>query len=135
MRKRIAIIGSTGLQRRMSDHGSEEIAKGNTVLLPAFDDEPGLDAYGVAEYNRVMIEKADEVHLIWDGRSMGTVFDFGMVFAMRKPLRLVYVEEKSLRGVMEGYVTERRGGYEQSDSSDRDSGGIGDGVAAEAECR
>ena len=49
-------------------------------------------------------EKADEVHVIWDGRSVGTVFDFGMAFALRKPIKIVYIEPKTITGVMKLYA-------------------------------
>jgi nucleoside 2-deoxyribosyltransferase len=62
-------------------------ADGWTVYWPHRDtdqaDEIGLR---ICEDNRSAIEKADCVHLIWDGKSQGCLFDLGMAFAMRKPV-------------------------------------------------
>lgn len=63
-----------------------------------------FDDYRICTYNRTIIEWADEVHIMWDQRSMGTIFDFGMAFALRKPIKIVYMEEKTFRGVMEKYA-------------------------------
>ena len=103
---KIAIIGSTQYQARMLKHKVLMEAEGHKVQVPAFDSHPGLDELGVCEHNLKLIRWADEIHLIWDQRSMGTVFDFGMLFALRKPFRVIYMEEKTFRGVMEKY--ERR---------------------------
>ena len=99
----ITIIGTTSYQDKMLKHKEKLESKGCTVLIPAFDSHPELDDLGVCEYNRSLIFKADEVHLFWDQRSSGTVFDFGMVFAMRKPFKIIYLEKKTFRGVMEKY--------------------------------
>ena len=44
------------------------------------------DATGlrICEQNRFAIEVADEVHVVWDGKSQGCLFDLGMAFALRK---------------------------------------------------
>jgi nucleoside 2-deoxyribosyltransferase len=77
---------------------------GHEVTIPAFDDHPDLDELGVCEFNRTAIMKADEVHVIWDQRSTGTIFDFGMCFALKKPIVIVYMEPKTFKGVFEKYA-------------------------------
>jgi hypothetical protein len=77
---------------------------GHDVRTPAFDMHPDLDELGICEYNRGLIEWADEVHVIWDGRSVGVIFDLGMLFALRKPLVIEYIESKTFKGVMEKYA-------------------------------
>ncbi len=101
---KIAIIGTTSYQDKMLKHKRFlEQFGGHQVRVPAFDNAPDLDALGVCEHNREMIEWADTVHLLWDQRSTGSIFDFGMVFALRKPFKIIYMEQKTFRGVMEKY--------------------------------
>jgi len=100
---KIAIIGSSQYKDRMLKHATELKRKDHAVKIPALDDKKGLDELGVCEYNRDMIMWADEVHIIWDRRSTGTIFDFGMCFALRKPIKIVYLEEKTFEGVMRKY--------------------------------
>jgi nucleoside 2-deoxyribosyltransferase len=100
---KIAMIGSTHYTELFKEHKRNMEVQGHDVKLPAFDDHLELDELGVCEYNRELIEWADEVHIVWDQRSMGTVFDFGMAFAMRKPIRVVFIEPKTFAGVMRKY--------------------------------
>ena len=99
----ITLIGSSQYQQKFYQHQKQLEALGHTVKIPAFDSNPDLDELGVCDYNRRLIKWADEVHIIWDQRSMGTVFDFGMCFALRKPVIVVYLEPKTLGGVMLKY--------------------------------
>ena len=103
--KRVVIIGSTSLQKKMRQHSDLlcETEQPIEVKLPAFDSMPDLDDLEICEYNRSLIEWADEVHLIWDLRSSGTVLDFGMVLALRKPFKIVYLNPKTILGVMQKY--------------------------------
>ena len=99
----ITIIGSSQYRDKF-DLWKETLEKeGHAVLIPAFDSHKDLDELKICEYNRDKIEQADEVHIIWDQRSGGTVFDFGMAFALRKPIKLVYLEPKTFTGVMRLY--------------------------------
>ncbi len=104
---KIAIIGTTSYQDKMKIHKAQLEKDGHEVFIPAFDSHPDLDDLGVCKFNRGLIEKADEIHMFWDQRSSGTVFDFGMVFALRKPFKIIYMEEKTFRGVMEKYSASR----------------------------
>lgn len=101
---KIAIIGSTQYKDKFVSLKSMLESHGHDVCIPAFDDNPGFDELEVCEYNRSIIEWADKVMMIWDQRSIGTVFDFGMTFALRKPFEVHYIEQKTLRGVMEKYA-------------------------------
>lgn len=100
---KVTIIGSTQYQDKIREHAQKLRKEGHTVFIPAFDDHPELDELGVCEYNLALIEKSDEVHIVWDQRSYGTVFDFGMSFALRKPIRIIYLEPKTMAGVMRKY--------------------------------
>ena len=100
---KITLIGSTQYKIKFEQVKGRLEAEGHEVKIPAFDSHPDLDDLGVCAHNRDLIEWADEVHVIWDQRSTGTVFDFGMVFMARKPLVIEYMETKTFRGVMEKY--------------------------------
>ena len=100
---KITIIGSTSYQSKMKLHKERMKNKGHEVKIPAFDSRPDLDDLGVCIYNRSLIEWADEIHMFWDQRSIGTIFDFGMAFMLRKPLKIIYLEAKTFRGTMEKY--------------------------------
>jgi len=100
---RIAIIGSTAYEERMKGHKFHlEYDYGHEVKIPALDHMEGTEL-DIITYNREMIEWADEIHMIWDGRSIGTVFDLGMVFALRKKLVVVYINPKKFLNFVEQY--------------------------------
>jgi len=102
---RITIIGSTGYAGKMETYKQVLESQGHTVSIPAFDSHPEMDELGVCEYNKSIIEQADEVHIFWDQRSVGTIFDFGMCFALNKPIRIIYLQTKTFSGLMEKYET------------------------------
>lgn len=85
------------MRNRLNDVNTE-------IKIPAFEEHPDLDELKVCEYNRSIIEWADEIYVIWDQRSVGTIFDFGMVFMARKKLVIEYIEPKTFKGVMEKYA-------------------------------
>ena len=98
----ILIIGSTEYRSRMNDHAGKLEEQGHTVLIPEFDDG-NLDSLGIVTNNRELIRMADEIHMFWNGRSQGTWCDFCMAFALEKPIKLVYLEEKSFRKTVKEY--------------------------------
>lgn len=100
---KIAIIGSTQYSEKFLFYDLQLKEQGHEVKVPAFDHFKDFTELAICEYNRDIIEWADEVHMIWDGRSTGTIFDFGMVFMARKPFKIVYFEPKSFKNLMEQY--------------------------------
>jgi hypothetical protein len=60
-------------------------ALGHQVYWPARDTDQ-VDSTGlrICKDNRGAIEAADEIHVIWDGQSQGSIFDLGIAFALRK---------------------------------------------------
>jgi hypothetical protein len=62
-------------------------ALGHQVYWPTRDtnqsDSTGLR---ICADNRRGIEAADEIHVIWDGQSQGSIFDLGIAFALRKKI-------------------------------------------------
>lgn len=100
--KKIAIIGSTKYYDQMTSYAIGLEHEGYCVRLPKFDFDD-LSELEICEKNREMIEWADEVHIFWDRRSLGTIFDFGMAFALRKPIKIVYLEPKTFENLMRQY--------------------------------
>jgi hypothetical protein len=107
---KITIIGSHQYLDRMLKYKEELEKEGHEVRLPALDSHPDWDELQVCVYNRELIRWANRIDIIWDQRSVGTVFDFGMVFMAQKPIRIVYMEPKTFRGVMEKYEAKMREG-------------------------
>ena len=102
---KITIIGTTAYQDRMHKHVEEMTEKGHEVRIPAFDNHSAdFDELDICEYNRNLIEWADEIHMFWDGRSIGTIGDFFVAFALRKPVKIIYLESKTIRNVMLKYA-------------------------------
>ena len=101
---KVAIIGTTSYLVRMLMHKRELEAKGHEVRLPAFDNSQESDMQdielGICLYNRDLIKWADEVHLFWDQRSFGTMFDLGMCIALDKPIKAIYIESKTFKNVI-----------------------------------
>ena len=106
---KIAIIGTTSYLEKMENHKRillDSFGR-HYIRLPRFDSDD-LNELEICEKNREMIEWADEVHIFWDQRSMGTVFDFGMCFALRKLVKVMYLEPKTMAGVMKKYEEETK---------------------------
>lgn len=102
---KIAIIGSSQYQEKVRKKADELRSQGHDVRLPAYDDYKDFDELDCISYNRALIEWADEVHIIWDNRSSGTIFDFGMCFALRKKVVVDYIESKTFEKAMKAYAS------------------------------
>jgi hypothetical protein len=84
--------------REVTDTEKEAIAQyvaflkkaGHSVYWPLTDtnqDDPvGLH---ICQDNRSAIIAADEIHIWWNGKSQGSIFDFGMAFGLNKKIVLV----------------------------------------------
>ena len=100
--KKVFIIGTTAYLDKMKEYQKKLYKRGVNAKIPKFDHDRE-DELAICEKNREGIEWADEVHIFWDQRSMGTIFDFGMAFALRKPIKIIYLEKKTFAGVMKKY--------------------------------
>lgn len=64
--------------------------KGHSVYDPQRDteqDDPiGLN---ICNQNKDAILNADEVHIAWDGKSTGSLFDIGMAFMANKKVKII----------------------------------------------
>ena len=107
---RIGIIGSSQYRDRMEAHRAFMLLSGHFALMPVLDDitaEMPEAEFEINSRNRHMIEWADEVHLFWNQRTLGTLVDLGMAFALRKPIKVMYLEQKTLANFILQY--ERKG--------------------------
>lgn len=60
-------------------------ASGNSVHWPMRDTNQNDDTgFHICLDNMKAIESADEIYVIWDGKSQGVLFDLGMAFALGK---------------------------------------------------
>ena len=64
--------------------------KGIKVHYPPRDTNQ-VDSIGfrICTDNMVAIELADEIHVFWNGKSKGSMFDLGMAFALGKKIKLI----------------------------------------------
>lgn len=106
---KITLIGSHVYKEKMTSYAIQLEEQGHEVKIPAFDSHPDFNELEIVEYNLSIIEWADRVDLFWDKRSMGTVLDFGMVFALKKKFRVVYLESKTVMNLMRQYEEKSNG--------------------------
>lgn len=65
-------------------------AEGIKVYDPMRDtDQTDTVGLNICTANMRAISEADEVHVAWDGVSSGCLFDFGMVFALNKKIKII----------------------------------------------
>jgi nucleoside 2-deoxyribosyltransferase len=70
--------------------------QGYNVYYPARDTNQTDDTgYRICTDNYNAIKKSDEVHIYFDPNSKGTLFDLGIAFALRKPIRIINLIEKT----------------------------------------
>jgi len=71
------------------------------------DDPTGLS---ICRKNREAIQGADAVHVIWDGKSQGVLFDLGMAFALGKKIAVIALPEategKSFQNMVRAWAEE-----------------------------
>jgi len=92
---------------------------GHKIHYPARDTNQ-VDSIGlrICTDNRGAIRNSDEVHILFDPTSQGTLFDIGVAFQLEKPIRLInrhnlqFTEKKSFQNVLmtlhDKYSNERR---------------------------
>jgi len=102
MTPKIFIIGSEKYRTKMRDFANICQRAGYMVRLPAFDSD-APDEIGICTQNLEGIKWADEVHIFWDNRSIGTIFDFGMCFALGKKVIIGYIETKTFEKLIRKY--------------------------------
>lgn len=105
---KIFIIGSSQYQKKMVDYAVKMDSKGHEVILPALDDSIFKSTLEILQANKERMQGADEVHLFYDGKSHGSIFDFGMAVALDKPLKIIYMNDKNIVNAMEEYARQSK---------------------------
>lgn len=97
---RIFVICSVrdGTPKEVADHVEKLEAAGHIVHFPPRDCNQTDDGVGltICRTHRAAMAQADEVHVHWNPESKGSHFDFGMAFALHKPIHLINMPEKTL---------------------------------------
>ena len=70
------------------------------------DDETG---YRICTDNLNAIAAADVVHIVWDGKSQGCLFDLGMAFALNKTIIPILLPDKTEGKSFQNMVTQWAG--------------------------
>lgn len=86
-------------------------AEGLTVHWPPRDtDQNDPTGLRICRDNMSAIAAADVVHVIWDGKSQGCLFDLGVAFALRKRIAPVILPEltegKSFQNMIDAWAAE-----------------------------
>ena len=79
-------------KHKLELYASDLESKGFTVHLPHRDTNQDLEIIGICSENADAIKDADEVHVFYNEKSLGTHFDLGVAFALNK--KLVVVENE-----------------------------------------
>jgi len=65
-------------------------SQGHEVHFPPRDvNQDDRTGYNICEAHREAMEKADVVHIAYDGKSEGCLFDLGMAFALKKRICVI----------------------------------------------
>jgi len=69
-------------------------SKGWQVHYPPRDtNQNDPTGFNICEQNFMAIKRADVVHVFWDGKSQGSIFDLGMAFALNKRIKVISLPE------------------------------------------
>lgn len=92
MGKKIFVIGpvrniSPSMREVINNYVEQLEREGHQVYYPTRD-TPQQDPTGlqICQDNYNGIAQSDEVHIAWDGKSPGCLFDLGMTFAQQKKI-------------------------------------------------
>jgi nucleoside 2-deoxyribosyltransferase len=94
-KKKILMIGSTQYAKSMQTYGVQLALKGHEPRIPFLDNDCDK-AIDIMNGNLELIKWADEIHLFWSQRTLGTLLDIGMAFALGKPIKVAYYEKKTI---------------------------------------
>ena len=96
--KTFLICPVRGHSKNETAHLVKDLEKHYKVHWPPRDtDQVDDTGYRICRDNEAAIDEADVIHVVWDGKSQGCLFDLGMCFAKKK--RMIPVElPKSTNG-------------------------------------
>ena len=88
---KVFIIHSLGLSKLALQYTKELENVGNEVYIPCRDTNQKSTESGILQSNFNGAKWCDEAHVIWDGISLGSIFDMGTIYALNKPLKIIKV--------------------------------------------
>lgn len=80
------LLSWAGVVKHLEEHGF-------AIHWPPRDTNQEDTGLRICADNKAAIEAADLVHVIWDGKSQGCLFDLGMAFALNKPVEVIRLPE------------------------------------------
>ena len=90
---------SDEFKKQIEDYVEEMESRNHMIHYPPRDtdqkDETGIR---ICTDNKKAIEQADEIHIFYDGKSKGALFDLGMAFALKKPVRAIRIPDEQESG-------------------------------------
>lgn len=103
---RIFIAHSLEYLERVQAYVKQLEDEGHEVYYP-YRDTPQSDVRVVLTCNLKGIIWSEEVHILWNGSSFGTIFDLGCAYALNRPMKAVYIRPRTWHSVLK----ERTGEY------------------------
>jgi len=104
---KVYIACSTGLKEKVDVYVAALKSKGHSVFNPIYGSKENLVTHDILNINLDAIKQCDEVHVIWDGSSYGTIFDLGNAYALHKPIKIIYAPGQ----LWLFYIKEHEGSY------------------------
>jgi hypothetical protein len=81
---------SEEMKQELVAYVTELESEGHEVYLPMKDtDQNDPIGYKICDANKLAIKSCDEVHIAWDGKSQGCLFDLGIAFAFNKRIKTI----------------------------------------------
>lgn len=88
--------------------------EGHKVHLPLRDTEQEATELAICAQNADAIREADEVHIFYTSKSIGSHFDMGVAFGLNKTIRVIrneeYGESKSFARMLSEWQTRNTNG-------------------------
>ena len=86
---KVFIAHSIGMTQEAIQYARQLTSVGHECYIPGRDTCQTTNEMQILKTNRDALEDSDEVHVIWDLSSLGTIFDLGVAFAFQKPVRII----------------------------------------------
>jgi hypothetical protein len=94
-------------KRQIEAHVFNLEMSGCKVHWPQRDtNQNDLVGLNICTQNKNAIINADEIHVYWNSKSTGSLFDFGMAFSLGKPIRLINDVKKTPHKSFENVLLE-----------------------------
>lgn len=85
-----SVRGVSDEYRKKLERYVENLEKdGNKVHLPHRDTNQEQNGQAICQQNKDAIIWSDEIHIFYDGKSQGALFDLGMAFALNKKIKII----------------------------------------------